>query len=112
MLCEQAANLIAARLDGELPPDDRDALDAHLADCPDCRALTEAFHLQHAELRGAFAERRAAVVMTAQRSVARLRPGGKRQRWVWGGAGLLAAAAAVAGVCLILWDKQVSPPRS
>ena len=51
MNCEEAANLICARIDGE-PADDGAAvvLDAHLAECAGCRATAEAMQLQDAAL--------------------------------------------------------------
>ena len=41
MDCEQALESISAALDGELTRAEQEALDAHLSDCPDCRALAE-----------------------------------------------------------------------
>jgi len=38
MSCEEAINLISARIDHELSADDRLRLEAHLAECADCRA--------------------------------------------------------------------------
>src|SRR5262249_22939437 len=64
--------LISARLDGELPPEDAGALDAHLAACPVCQAAAEAFRLQHADLRRAFVPRRAAAARVAERVIERL----------------------------------------
>lgn len=37
--CDQALELISARLDGALTPQEDAALEAHLAQCPQCRAL-------------------------------------------------------------------------
>lgn len=41
--CEQYQILISRRLDGELTADEREALQAHLASCPDCARLYAAF---------------------------------------------------------------------
>ena len=41
MTCEQAMELLSPWLDGELDPQLREALEAHLEDCPDCRALAD-----------------------------------------------------------------------
>jgi hypothetical protein len=71
--CAQALPVISARLDGELQPGDAGDLDAHLSACPACRAAADAFRLQHADLRRAFAPRRAAAVRVAERVVDRLR---------------------------------------
>ncbi len=67
MLCERAAYLICARLDGELLPGDRAALEGHLSACASCRATAEAFDLQDNELRRAFGPRRAAAEEIAVR---------------------------------------------
>src|SRR4051794_6205148 len=69
MDCEQAANLISARLDGELATADADslALDAHLAGCAACRAAAEATSVQDAALSRAFAGRRRAAAALAER---------------------------------------------
>jgi hypothetical protein len=73
--CERALNLVSARVDREIGPDDAAALNAHLADCPACRAAEDAFRLQDADLRRAFAPRRAAAERVAQRVIARLPAG-------------------------------------
>jgi hypothetical protein len=73
--CERALNLVSARLDREVRPDDAAALDAHLADCPACRAAEESFRLQDGDLRRAFAPRRAAAERVAQGVIARLPAG-------------------------------------
>jgi predicted anti-sigma-YlaC factor YlaD len=39
MKCNQAEEWLSRSLDGELPADQRQALDEHLAACPSCRAL-------------------------------------------------------------------------
>ena len=41
--CDQALELISESLDGPLSPEDRAALDEHLAGCADCRALLADF---------------------------------------------------------------------
>jgi mycothiol system anti-sigma-R factor len=49
MDCRDAARLIEAYLDGELARDDARALEAHIDECPDCRAALEALgKLRHA----------------------------------------------------------------
>ena len=67
MDCEQAANFISARVDGELAADDRVVLDAHLAGCAACRATAEAVVLQDAELLRAWAGGRDAATALAAR---------------------------------------------
>ncbi|MHC4945790.1 MAG: zf-HC2 domain-containing protein [Planctomycetota bacterium] len=41
--CEQFAEMLSAWLDDELEADEQAALEAHLADCPACRALKRRF---------------------------------------------------------------------
>jgi len=56
--CEQAANLISARLDGEIAPADLAALHSHEATCPACRATAQALVAQDDALTSAFTHRR------------------------------------------------------
>jgi ferric-dicitrate binding protein FerR (iron transport regulator) len=112
--CEQALPLISARLDGEVPPGDAAGLDAHLAACPGCRAAAEAFRLQDAELRRAFAPRRAAAARVAERVVARLHetpaaPPRRRVPWL---PMLLSAAAGFLLAVLVFRPWQQPPPKS
>jgi anti-sigma factor RsiW len=65
--CEQAANLIFARIDDELAAADEAALDAHLAECAACRATLEAAALQDAAMVRAFASGRDAAAALARR---------------------------------------------
>ena len=46
--CEKYQELLSAMLDGELTEAEQRALEAHLAECPDCRAMYEAFAAVHA----------------------------------------------------------------
>lgn len=48
--CEQYWDLISASLDGGLTAEEQARLDAHLAQCPDCRALWEQLNGLEAEL--------------------------------------------------------------
>lgn len=115
MTCEEAANLISARIDGELAADDGAALDAHLAECAACRSAEEAAAVQDAALLRAFAPRRAAAADLAERVVAEVAGGRPRVRPAradrfrsrlapWAGW----AAAAAAGVVIAV---MVSGPR-
>jgi ferric-dicitrate binding protein FerR (iron transport regulator) len=104
--CEQALALLSAHLDREVQPDDRAALEGHLAGCPSCRAAAEALRLQDADLRRAFALRREAAAAVAERVVARLRAAPAR-RWRW--LPLLLAAAAgflLAAAVFRPWRQQ------
>ena len=60
MTHDDAVQLLSARLDGPLPPDQQQALDAWLAESADHPILAEAFQTQHADLRTAFEPRREA----------------------------------------------------
>lgn len=48
--CDEYLELISAAIDGALSPAEREKLDAHLADCPECRALYEELAAVHAAL--------------------------------------------------------------
>jgi ferric-dicitrate binding protein FerR (iron transport regulator) len=110
--CTQALPLISARLDGELPPGDAADLDAHVAACPACAAAADAFRLQDADLRRAFAPRRAAAARVAERVIGRLPAAPaphRRTRW-WP---LLLSAAAgflLAVVIFRPWQRPTPPP--
>jgi hypothetical protein len=114
MQCEDALNLISARLDGELSSDDRQRLDAHLGECADCRATAEAMQLQDAQLVRGFAPHRRAAVEVADRVSAQLRPAPRVRpgRWI----PVFAAAAAgflLAVLLLRPWQKviEIQPVR-
>src|SRR5262245_7042908 len=85
MDCDQALALLSARLDGELDAADAAALDAHLRDCPGCRAAEQGLRQDDADLRRAFAPRREAAAAVAERVIARLpaRPANGRRRLPW-----------------------------
>src|SRR5438105_5001152 len=65
MTPDDAVQLLSARLDGPLPHDQQQALDAWLAESPDHPILAEAFQTQHTDLRTAFEPRREAAARTA-----------------------------------------------
>ena len=53
MHCEDYTELLSARLDGELTVEEENALEEHLAHCPDCRAVAqelESIHLSFESL--------------------------------------------------------------
>src|SRR5438034_9414608 len=126
MHCEQALLLISAELDREIDALDRAALEEHLHECHACAATAEAFRLQDFELHSAFAPRREAVAVLAERVIDRLAsvaaPGmenrptlsfeeGRRLRRVRRFLGsAMAAAAAVAGIALIWHAVRSEPP--
>jgi len=96
MTCEEAENLISARIDGELPMGDPAAvaLDAHLAGCAACRATADATQVQDATLVRAFAPGRRSAEAVAER-VARVLPS-RRRYWLTA----LAASGLAAGIVL------------
>lgn len=50
MTCDKALDLISARLDGELSPQEESALTAHLQACPACRAINNEMEFLHVAL--------------------------------------------------------------
>jgi hypothetical protein len=106
--CEQAANLISARIDGEIDVGDDAALDAHLAGCAACRAAMEYAPLQDAALVRAFAGGRDAAARLAARVAQRLAPPPApavgHQHW-------LGWAAAAAAAIFIVVPLFMRPPR-
>src|SRR5437868_1195752 len=69
MNCEEALNRISAAVDHEMAPDEQARLEAHLAECPGCRATADAFRVQDEELRRTFEPRRQAVALLAERVI-------------------------------------------
>jgi ferric-dicitrate binding protein FerR (iron transport regulator) len=92
--CEQALHLLSARLDGEAASADEAALDEHLAHCPACGSAAEAFRAQDESLRQAFAPRRRAAALLAERVVGRLQAAPPPRRGLPSWLPLLLAAAA------------------
>jgi hypothetical protein len=73
MNCQQAQALISSDLDGQLAPNERGELDAHLAACAACRELRSALRQQDEALQRAFAPRRQAAAALADRTINHLR---------------------------------------
>jgi hypothetical protein len=113
MDCDQAMTLLSSTLDAPLAPDEQVQLDAHLAQCPACRATGEAFRLQDADLRRAFAPRRQAASALAERVIAQLGAIPPKPRTLPRWLPMLFSAAA--GFLLAVgifrpWEKHVTPP--
>ena len=54
--CDQALELLSARLDGALTPEEEAGLEEHLAHCPDCRALAADLEELHDAMPGLYQE--------------------------------------------------------
>ena len=113
MTCDQAANLISRRIDGDLAGDDADALalDAHLADCADCRATAESLQSQDGALLRAFAPHRAAAQAVADRLAPAFAPRSTRRNWLWVPLASAAAAATLLTI-VMLRPRGVAPIAS
>lgn len=111
MDCQLAQNLLCARLDREITPDESDALDVHLRTCPFCRGTAEALPGLDADLRRAFAPRRLAADAVAQRVIARMAfpLDGPRRVPPW--VPLLLSAAAGFLLAVALFRPWEQPPR-
>jgi hypothetical protein len=115
MNCDQATELLCARLGDELTADDRLALEAHLAECATCRATAEAFQSQDADLRRAFASRRRAVAAVAERVIIQVRASARPRRefLMWITPLLSAAAGFLLAVGIFRpWEKPIVPPST
>ena len=103
--CEHCEELMNARLDGELTPEDAPLLDEHLAQCPDCRKLDRdltALHQRLSALSLDPPEHLTAAVM-AQLEPETAQPSKKKRPWL---AGLCAAAVVLLAVAL---SPQILP---
>jgi hypothetical protein len=112
MTCDDATNLISAKLDGEIPAAEQAELEAHLAGCPGCRTTADVLAVQDAALTRAFAPHRNRVEHVIAGTVQRVsreqhRPA-HRIQWL---NTLLSAAAGFAVALLILqpWKSQTPP---
>ena len=72
MNCQQSENLLSARLDEELSPEEEAQLQAHLEGCVACQAVAAAMEEQDERLRGAFRLRRSAAASAAQKTLTEL----------------------------------------
>lgn len=110
MTCDEALNLINARMDGEIAPADAMRLETHLADCADCRNEAEAVAAQDVKLREGFVLHHAAANRMADRVVAQLhhKPIIRRIAPWWS---LIASAAAGFAIAwMVLRPGQHAPP--
>src|ERR1051325_357516 len=101
MNCQEAENLISARLAGELSPVDQASLDEHLAECGDCRAMYEALSAQHQELVGVFASPRLAAEDVGRRAMREIHQShAKVSRFSW--TTMIVSAAAGFAIAILL----------
>ena len=103
--CEHCEELMNARLDGEMTPEDAPLLDDHLAQCPDCRKLDRDLTALHQRLNALSLdppEHLTAAVM-AQLEPETAQPSKKKRPWL---AGLCAAAVVLLAVAL---SPQILP---
>ena len=95
--CEYYREKISCLIDGELSPDETAELEAHIAECSECRALYDAFAAVSAALGGGMEEPPESIapaVMQEVRAIA-----GRKKRGVW--IKCLSAAACLALVVLV-----------
>lgn len=101
--CDQALDLLSARLDGDLTPEEAAGLEEHLSHCPDCRALAADLEEMHAAMPGLYQEpppelkERVMAQIRAESAPISLEEVRKKRsgRKVWRSWGAMAAAMAV-----------------
>lgn len=101
--CDQALDLLSARLDGALTPEEAAGLEEHLSHCPDCRALAADLEEMHAAMPGLYQEpppelkERVMAQIRAESAPISLEEVRKKRsgRKVWRSWGAMAAAMAV-----------------
>ncbi len=96
--CDQALELLSARLDGPLGPEDAAALEEHLSVCPACRALADDLAVLHDELPLLAAQPPAGLKenVMAQIHASKVTPfQSKKRQWRWQSLASLAAVAAL-----------------
>jgi hypothetical protein len=114
MNCVNAAALLNRWIDGELPPADAAALEAHLPDCAECRAAAEALRAQDSELRRTLLPQRQAaqqiaaqVLATWEREAHASPPPVPATNFGWGAMLLAVAAGFLLAVALFPpWHQQ------
>src|SRR2546422_7994497 len=124
MRCEEVLSQLNARVDGELRAEDADGLDAHLAECSQCRAAAEGLQAIDVELRLAFVPRREAAARLAGSAEALVRaaagapvslalPVAPPPRLAWGQALLGLAAGFLLAVAVFRpWQPRSVAPAS
>jgi hypothetical protein len=103
--CAGARVDLSARLDGELSPEESDALDRHLSTCHSCRAHEHSLRRVRRVLRTQPAE---AVPDLAAQIMQRVEPGSRSR---WRPAGRIAAVAAVVTAALLAGSSLLTSTR-
>ena len=93
MNCDEALELLSGSLDGENTPAEEQQLQAHLAGCPSCRALLDAFREVDAAVAAPLPDPPDALYRGIMEAVAR--EPRRRKRRLWYRYGAVAAAAAL-----------------
>lgn len=91
MTCEEALVLLSGHLDGENTEEEAAQLQAHLAECEDCRRLLENLQALDREILSLEVEPPADLCANVMEAIRKEAPRRKKRRWVWP----TAAAAAV-----------------
>lgn len=106
--CDQALELMSARLDGPLSREETEELEEHLSACPACRALSDELALLHQELPTLAAQPPAGLkegVMDQIRASKVTPFQSKKSRWRWRSLASLAAVAVLALVAVGAMDQ-------
>ena len=96
--CDEALELISARLDGPLSQEEHTRLEEHLSACPACRALADDLDTLHRELPGLAAQPPAGLKegVMDQIHASKVTPfQSKKRQWRWRSLASLAAVAAL-----------------
>lgn len=96
--CDEALELISARLDGPLSEEEDHRLEEHLSACPACRALSADLEVLHQELPGLAAQPPAGLTerVMDQIHASKVTPfQGKKRQWRWRSLASLAAVLAI-----------------
>lgn len=96
--CDEALELISARLDGPLSEEENSRLEEHLSACPACRALSAELEVLHQELPGLAVQPPAGLTerVMDQIHASKVTPfQGKKRQWRWRSLASLAAVLAL-----------------
>ena len=80
--CEYYREKISCLIDGELSPDETAELEAHIAECSECRALYDAFAAVSAALGGGMEEPPESIAPAVMQEVRAIADRKKRGVWI------------------------------